>query len=102
APAVYKQEGQFSANIYLEVSDDGGEIELWDYPPLHPSEIAADSKSDWRAALPESFLVTPKRADLILFNTRRPHAVRSFDKGRRITIQCFIGFRKGEPLSLWN
>jgi hypothetical protein len=102
-PPDFNLEGQFSANIYLAIPPSGGEVEIWDVPPLSSAEIAnADPERNWRAELPPSFLVKPLMGDLLLINTRRPHAVRSFDQGVRVSIQVFIGYRRGEPLRFWN
>ena len=46
--------------------------------------------------------ILPQEGDLILFNTRRPHAVTRFFGSFRITIQTFIGYKTGEPLYMWN
>jgi hypothetical protein len=95
--------GQFSANIYLTIPPTGGELELWDIPPLPISEIdSADLDKNWRSTLPPSLLIKPKKAEMILINTRRAHAVRKFDEGKRITIQCFIGLKSDNSLVFWN
>ncbi len=96
-------DGQFSANIYLSVPQCGGELELWNCPSLSQDDIhGAVFGKNWRAELPPSIRIAPCRGDLILINTRRPHAVRSFAEGTRVSIQCFIGYRKGQPLQLWS
>lgn len=95
--------GQFSANIYLQLPPSGGELELWNITPLPISEIdSADVDVDWRSNLPKSFTIKPEIGDLILINTRRAHAIRSFKQGKRVTVQCFIGLNVDDSLSLWN
>lgn len=95
--------GQFSANIYLTLPPSGGELEIWDIPPLPISEIDnADINKDWRSNLPQSLLIKPEKGELILINTRRAHAVRKFDKGERATVQCFIGLKADNSLVFWN
>ena len=95
--------GQFSANIYLKLPPSGGELELWDIPPLPITEIDnADLDTDWRSNLPQSLLIKPEKGDLILINTRRAHAVRKFDEGERATVQCFIGLKADNSLVFWN
>jgi len=94
---------QFAANIYLEMPSVGGELEMWDIDPLSVDKIDnADSDANWREVLPESFLIKPKVGDLILFNTRRAHAIQQFSSGNRITLQCFIGMHKNRSISVWN
>ena len=99
---ICQLDGQFAANIYLRMPSRGGAVELWDVPALSPEEIAAlPQDHDWRAELPESTLIYPEVGDLLLFNTRKPHAVHGFNQGVRISVQCFMGYRKDSPLSLW-
>jgi hypothetical protein len=92
-------DAQLAANIYMAVPPTGGELELWDVPPLHPLATPPD---DWRAALPRSFKVQPRLGELILFNCRRPHAVGAFSGADRVSAQAFIGYRRNERLQLWN
>jgi len=102
-PKKYKLDGQLSAIIYLKVPNKGGELELWNHDPLTPEEIANISpKKNLRSELGKSFYIKPKLGELILINTRRGHAVYTYQKGTRITISCFIGYIKGEPLLLWS
>lgn len=91
--------GQFAANIYLKVPDRGGELEMWDVEPLTPLSSVPDN---WRAALPDSITIKPYIGDLIIFNCRRPHAIRRFTGEPRVTMQVFIGHKEHQPLKLWN
>ncbi len=94
---------QFSANIYVSVPRKGGELEIWDVPPIPTSVIHEhDPDRNWRAELPESLKIKPEKGDLLLFNTRRPHAIGRFHQGSRITAQCFIGINTNKSLSLWT
>ncbi len=96
-------DSQLSANFYLEVPERGGELEIWDYSPLTPNEISMVSPNkDWRSELGNSILIKPQKGDLILINPRRPHAVRMFQEGKRISLSCFIGYKRGESLLLWS
>lgn len=90
---------QFAANIYLNVPNCGGELELWDTPPVEP---LFQTPFDWRASLPTSIKIKPSQGDLIIFNCRRPHAISSFRGTDRVTAQVFIGFQKNKPLQMWN
>ncbi|HTM64100.1 MAG TPA: 2OG-Fe(II) oxygenase [Gammaproteobacteria bacterium] len=90
---------QFAANIYLKVPEEGGELELWDTAPMTPLSIVPD---DWRSHLPPSMLLKPEVGDLIIFNCRKPHAIRSFTGEPRVTMQVFIGYQEEKPLQLWN
>ncbi len=94
---------QFAANIYLDVPNIGGELEIWDVPPLSLDEIERISPTeDLRSALPPSTTFKPEKGDLIIFNARKPHAIKSFLKGRRITLQGFLGFHEDDSISIWS
>jgi len=102
-PDFFPLDGQFSANVYLKVPESGGELEVWNVPPIPANEIVdSDPNKDWRKELPNSIKIKPNVGDLIMINTRRAHAIRRFDEGIRVTIQCFIGYKKDKPLYLWN
>src|SRR5262245_51389462 len=95
-------DGQFSANVYLKVPEHGGELDVWNHPTLSPDEIHDDQLGrDWRSMLPPPIRIRPAVGDLILINTRKPHAVCSFARGERVSIQCFIGYKRGRSLALW-
>jgi hypothetical protein len=96
---IQELDAQLAANIYLRVPEVGGELEVWDVPPMTP---LAKEPSKWRASLPDPVAVKPAAGDLILFNCRRPHAIRAFAGPDRVTVQMFIGYKRSEPLMLWN
>jgi hypothetical protein len=97
--AILPFDGQFSANIFMAVPPSGGELEVWDVPPFSPGGVLPDN---WRPIAGEPLTVRPERGDLILFNSRKPHAIRRFADGDRVSIQTFIGYRDNRPLLLWN
>jgi hypothetical protein len=99
-PDIYKQ---FAANIYLNVPKMNGELEIWNVEPIEINKVENFKiPDDWRSALPESIKVKPEQGDLLLFNTRRPHAITSFnDSKARTSIQTFIGLTKNSKLFLW-
>ena len=102
-PRYYGLDRQFSANVYLTVPKKGGELELWSHTPLTPTQISsAAPNKDWRSELGKSVWLKPQQGDLIIINTQRAHAVRTFHKGSRISISCFIGYKRGKPLLLWS
>ncbi|WP_186645805.1 2OG-Fe(II) oxygenase [Fluviispira vulneris] len=95
--------GQYSVNIYISMPEIGGELELWDVPAIPIENYIEDSSEcDWRGILPTSLIVRPEQGDLIMFNTRKPHAIRSFSANYRVTLQSFIGILPDKHLMLWN
>lgn len=99
--------GQIACNIYLHLDEEGGELELWrqdyseeDYITLRlPNSYGMD-----RSKMPlPSCVIKPGLGDLVLFNSRRPHAVLPSKKTYRMSVSCFIGYR-GEhmPLTYWS
>ena len=98
---------QLAANIYVQPSEGGGDLELWsssldrdEYERLKlPGSYGLD-----RAKLPPSAVrVKPEAGDLILFNANKTHAVRPVTSGIRVTVSCFIGVRSLTlPLSMWS
>ncbi|MBA2653894.1 MAG: 2OG-Fe(II) oxygenase [Gammaproteobacteria bacterium] len=94
--------GQFAANVYLSVPSSGGELEIWDVEPLPTSDIHTTTPTNWRSELSQSISLKPNLGDLIIFNSRRPHAITQFKNGRRVTVQCFIGLNQNRSLSLWT
>ena len=86
---------QFGANIYLNMPKYGGEIEIWDDDTPPTSVID-------RNALHEPYVISPKEGDLVILNTRKPHAVKPHHKGERISASCFIGYEKDKPLQMWS
>lgn len=95
-------EHQFSANIYLQTPPSGGELVIWDTPAFAYDEV----KHFEGAQLPEQRLqkplrIQPRKNELVIINTRRPHAICGFDSGTRISMQSFIGYVPGEPFYFW-
>lgn len=86
---------QLSANIYIDLPPAGGELLLWP-----TDEIASKDLALHQQVAPVE--VTPKPGMLILFNTRKPHAIRSFREGKRSSLQCFIGVQPDHRIVLWN
>lgn len=98
--------GQLSANIYLDIDDEGGELDLWDFgysDTDYPNKLDTNSYGISRSKLPPPHIsIKPERGELILFNARNIHAVTP-SKKIRISASCFIGYRgKKQPLTYWS
>ncbi|NWA82469.1 2OG-Fe(II) oxygenase [Pseudomonas sp. D2002] len=100
--SIAELEHQFSANIYIETPPAGGELIIWDTEAFAYDEV----KRFEGAQLPEHRLqkplrILPRKHELVIINTRRPHAICGFDSGKRISMQSFIGCNAGEPFYFW-
>jgi hypothetical protein len=103
-PSKYQQlDKQFAANIFVDVPNIGGEIEIWDVPEVGSSMLDGSIKCSLsRNKLSTPLVIKVESGDLVIFNSRRPHSVRSFPYGIRVSVQCFIGYMKNEGLLFWN
>lgn len=66
---------------------------IWDTQAFSYDEV----KRFEGAQLPEQCLqkplrIRPRKNELVLINTRRPHAICGFDSGKRVSMQSFIGY----------
>jgi hypothetical protein len=99
--------GQIAANIYLQMPPTGGLLAIWPVE-LSREEYAASQLLDTYgvdAALLrcDPVRLRPDQGELILFNSRRVHAVEAPVGGPRITWSCFIGIPvNGKPLMMWS
>ncbi len=98
--------GQLAVNIYLQMPEAGGEIELW----LKEPTAAQDKEQETRDGLDRDSLgepklvVKPEEGDLVIFNSRLIHGVTAgIGKRQRVTMSCFIGYRDDAlPLTYWS
>jgi len=98
---------QFAANIYLDVPEDGGELDIWDQElddKTYDSMAMAGSYGIESHLLPPPHCtIKPKSGDLILINSRRLHAVKAASTQSRTAMGCFIGYYgPNKPLSYWS
>lgn len=81
--SIAELQQQFSANIYLETPPSGGELIIWDTQAFSYDQVQRFEG----AQLPEQCLqkplrIRPRQNELVLINTRRPHAICGFDSGK--------------------
>lgn len=50
--------------------------------------------------LPKPQIIKPKRGDLVIFHSGRPHSVAPVTKGVRVTNQLFIFVKGDTPLTI--
>ena len=95
--------GLFSANVYLQVPDVGGALQIW---PLtwrtrwdfyrHATTLSLlteqtdEAQDRLRAVLPPPQTVEVSPGDLVLLCAQRPHAVMGFPFGTRVSLQSFL------------
>lgn len=115
------ERGLFSANVYLDVPTSGGELNIfpvamqqpehlqklvrviayllqYSFDPVHRERV----QRQLHALLPPPVTLTPSAGDLIVLNTGRPHAVRGFTEGTRVTLQAFARHEGARPLQLFS
>lgn len=103
--AVSELKTQVALNLYIEVPERGGELELWD---VHLSDEERKTllagKHDFidRDGLPEPEQLRPRNGELILFRSDHVHAVRGMRRENRVAASCFLGYYgSGEPIRYW-
>ncbi len=97
---------QLAANLYFDVSETGGELELWDYAPTS-SELEELYTGDYDFIDKEKIPVNPcrlqpQKGELILFRSNCIHSVTNSQGGTRSAASCFIGYYdENKPLTVW-
>lgn len=98
---------QLSVNVYLDMPDVGGELQIW---PEYPDEADYQSRSgdrlyglDRSSVGDPGLVVTPRVGDAIFIDPRRVHAVGPSRDRPRITVGMFVGVPEGDaPLAVWS
>jgi len=97
---------QLAANLYFEVFEKGGELELWNYAPdasaLEDLYTEEYDFIDTNRIPTRSQKLTPRQGELILFRSNCVHAVKGSNGGNRSAASCFIGYYgQNNALSVW-
>jgi carrier-protein-independent halogenase WelO5-like protein len=106
--AVGQISAQLTWNVYLQTSRSGGALVIYRRPYQESDEcakLAADNCAFSAAMVQDCDLVEilPAPGELILFNARNYHEVRSTEGTiPRITASSFIGQMPGGGLALWS
>lgn len=95
---------QFAANVYLSMPEagSGGELRMWNTQPFSLEDAPFFNDKLYQVGTSDYSSYEPVTGDLVLFCTRRPHAVGRFDKGARVSMQSFVGLTEDEDLVMWT
>ncbi len=109
APDSYRArslKAQFACNVYIDMPDEGGELEVWEkeIDPAGFDEMRGSSYGISPELLGRPALrLKPEIGELILFNSKKMHAVAPSINGHRLSVSCFVGYRGDhEPLTFWS
>ena len=96
------EEKILSVNMYLNVPSEGGELKIWDlslkernlqnslYRLMMNHAFDAGYRDKIQPFLANPAIIKMDPGDLIIFDTSRPHAVRGFKSGPRVSLQTFL------------
>ncbi|MDT8916011.1 2OG-Fe(II) oxygenase [Amycolatopsis sp. PS_44_ISF1] len=105
APEIEGVLNQLVANVYLQVPDEGGNLQLWLREPT-PEETKTILEVEGLEAstVEEPVLeIHPEAGDLIIFSPRMLHAVTSGKGVHRVGAAAFIASKgRAEPLVFWS
>ena len=98
---------QLSVNVYLDVPDRGGELEIWDEYPSEADYRRLAGDRVWgvdRGRVGEPTLrLRPEVGEAIFIDPRRVHAVAPSGDRPRVTVGLFIGVRESDQaLAVWS
>lgn len=109
APETFRSHSlasQLAANIYLTMPTDGGGLHIWQSPisAAEFDDMRGDSYGIDPSLLGKPTLqIQPEEGDLVLFNSRRMHAVTPGSDKPRLSLSCFVGYRGvASPLTFWS
>ncbi len=100
---------QIAANVYLNVPNQGGELEIWNWAASDEEfKNLKDKRPDFLYAFDRNLIrssdvkLKPSIGSLVLFNSNNVHAVTP-SSDDRLSISCFIGYcGQNKPLLLWS
>ncbi len=97
---------QLAANLYLQIPERGGELEIWNLSFSKEEEkqyyVGKYDFLDRSKIPPPSLRLKPKAGELILFRSDNVHSVRGSIDCERIAISCFFGYYgQNQPMRYW-
>ncbi|WP_030025289.1 2OG-Fe(II) oxygenase [Streptomyces monomycini] len=105
APEAAGVSEQLVANIYLQVPEEGGDLQLWRREPTSAESrtIQEVEGLDPATVEPPDHVIHPQAGDLIVFSSRMLHAVTPARGGHRVGMAAFIACKgPDEPLRYWS
>lgn len=105
APEIAGLTEQLVANVYLQVPDEGGDLQLWLRDPTDQEKktILEVEGLEPDSIEPPALTFHPRAGDLIIFSSAMLHAVTSAVGQHRVGMASFIGFKTiRKPLFYWS
>lgn len=105
APELAGLVQQLVANVYLQVPNIGGDLQLW---LRETTDFESERIRDVEGLLPESvepptLVIHPRAGDLTIFSSRQLHAVTPGVDTARVGMAAFIGcYGPERPLTYWS
>lgn len=98
---------QVTALVYVQPAEAGGHLQLWPDHYNHEEFMARKNVDtyglDYKKIPPPSIDIRPQVGDLVMADSTKVHAVTKVEKGLRIAVNCFLGFRGiHEPITFWS
>ncbi|OKI02483.1 hypothetical protein A6A06_15745 [Streptomyces sp. CB02923] len=105
APEIAGVTEQLVANVYLQVPEEGGDLQLWRRDPTSAETrtILEVEGLDPATVEPPVHVIHPQAGDLVLFSSRMLHGVTPARDGHRVGMAAFIACKgPDEPLQYWS
>ena len=105
APEIADITDQLVANVYLQVPNTGGDLQLWLREPNEKERAHIRDVEGLPLETVEKHVVSihPEAGDLIIFNSWMLHAVSPGEEIPRVGMAAFIGVHgQDKPLSYWS
>ncbi len=105
APEVKGIQEQFGMNIYLQVPDEGGDLQMWlrDATDDEREHVREKEGLPHGSIEPPVHTIHPQAGDLIMMSSWLLHAVTPCVDKARVSIGSFIGcYGEEKPLTVWS
>ena len=105
APEAKGLKQQFGMNIYLQVPEEGGDLQLWlrEATDIERKHVRESEGLPHGMIEPPVHTIHPGIGDLIIMSTWQLHAVTPGKDIARVSIGSFIGcYGENKPLTIWS